>query len=47
MTDKGAYNIDQIVRTLVTQNNTQWAFNFSQDLYDKAINGQWISLTNE
>ena len=29
-----AKNVDQIVRTLLEQNNTQWAFHLSQKLYD-------------
>ena len=35
MAEKGPKeNIDQIVRTPVTQNNAQWVFHFSQELYD-------------
>ena len=29
---KKAKNIDQIVRTLLTQNNTQWAFHLSKNM---------------
>ena len=34
MAEKWPKNIDQLVRTLFTQNNTQCAFHLSQELYD-------------
>ena len=33
MVEKGPKNIDQILRTPITQNNSQWVFHFSQELY--------------
>ena len=59
MNEKWPKTLIKIVRTVLAQNNAQWEFHLSQELYDTnfqtkqkifspmVINAQWISLTHE